>query len=206
MINPKLEQVNKLRPDVFLVPSDQSYGGSFKRRCLNNRTVGDQSTDEIFPGDTTNFIIPPASADVGTSEVPTMSSWVSGCNTDPNLQSTLLPKDVLDKYLVAEEKVRVEFRSTCQNDHLWSLKTMEANDVTIIKLHFGECAKDFGSVSIDHSKVVVHNLCSNCKKSHMLTITHMKNWCGHELAVLCDVLCCSWYEEHMGLVEMTKSM
>ena len=69
----------------------------------------------------------------------------------------------------------VEFRSTFQNDHLWSLKTMDVNDVAIVRLHSEECAKDFGFVSGDHSKAVVHNLFTNFKKSHMLTISHVRN-------------------------------
>jgi hypothetical protein len=65
----------------------------------------------------------------------------------------------------------------CMEDHIWCLKSMDQNEVAVVKLHCRECGKDFGSAVGDHSKGAVHNLFTNFKKLHVVSTSHIKNWC-----------------------------
>jgi hypothetical protein len=51
------------------------------------------------------------------------------------------------------------------------------NDIKVVKVHNAECGKDFGSSTRDHSKSSIHNLFMNFKKSHLMSVVHIKNWC-----------------------------
>ena len=51
------------------------------------------------------------------------------------------------------------------------------NDIKVLKVHNVECNKDFGSSTRDHSKSSVDNLFMNFKKSHLMSVVHIKNWC-----------------------------
>jgi hypothetical protein len=64
--------------------------------------------------------------------------------------------------------------------HIWCLKSLDQNDVAVVKLHCRECVKDFGYSAEDHSKGAVHNLFMNFKKSHMVSTAHIRNWCRHK--------------------------
>ena len=64
---------------------------------------------------------------------------------------------------------------------------MDVNNVAILGLRREEHGKDFGFISGDHYKASVHNLFTNFKKSHMLTISHMNNWCHYKGL---------WFEDH----------
>jgi hypothetical protein len=60
---------------------------------------------------------------------------------------------------------------------MWKLKTLDVNDIGVVKVHCAECGKDFGSSTRDHSKLVVHNFFMNSKKSHLMSVVHIRNWC-----------------------------
>jgi hypothetical protein len=51
------------------------------------------------------------------------------------------------------------------------------NDIKVVKVHNAECGKDFGSSTRDHSKSSIHNLFMNFKKSHLMSVVHIRNWC-----------------------------
>jgi hypothetical protein len=62
-------------------------------------------------------------------------------------------------------------------DHVWTLKSFDNNNVGVVKLQCGECQKDFGGGSGDHSKSTIHNLFANFKKSYIILNAHICNWC-----------------------------
>jgi hypothetical protein len=114
----------------------------------------------------------PAGDDVvfGDLTLPTDSSRVSGnaeLGSMNDLKSTLLPKEVLDKYLIVVSKLKRELALIDLEDHSWHLKSWDLNDVAVVKLFCGECNKDFGGTNGDHSKSAIHNLFANFKKSHI---------------------------------------
>jgi hypothetical protein len=57
------------------------------------------------------------------------------------------------------------------------LKSFDNNNVGVVKLQCGDCQKDFGGSSGDHSKSTIHNLFANFKKSHIMSNAHIRNWC-----------------------------
>jgi hypothetical protein len=48
-INPKLERVNKVRIDVFIITNEESGGLGCKRRQHDNGGFSSESHEEIFP-------------------------------------------------------------------------------------------------------------------------------------------------------------
>jgi len=63
------------------------------------------------------------------------------------------------------------------DDHLWYMKSYDLNDVGVVKLHCGECEKNFRGTNGDHSKSAIHNLFANSKKSHLQSSLHIRSWC-----------------------------
>ena len=94
-----------------------------------------------------------------------------------NLKLTLLPKEVLNKYLIAILKLKKELALIDLEDHSWHLKSWDLNDVAVMKLFCRECNKDFGGSNGDHSKSATHNLFANFKKSHIQSTQHISSWC-----------------------------
>ena len=84
-----------------------------------------------------------------------------------DLKLTLLPKEVLDKYLTTVLKLRRKLALIDFEDHSWHLKSWNLNDVAVMKLFCGECNKDFGGNNGDHLKSAIHNLFANFKKSYV---------------------------------------
>jgi hypothetical protein len=97
--------------------------------------------------------------------------------SEVDFQSFLLTKDVVERYLLAKKKLCLDLKNICQYDHTWKLKILDVNDIEVVKVHYAECGKDFGSSIGDHSKSIVHNLFMNFKKSHLMSVVHIKNWC-----------------------------
>jgi hypothetical protein len=94
-----------------------------------------------------------------------------------DFQSLLLTKDVVERYLLIGKTLRLDLKSICQDDHKWKLKTLDVNDIGVVKVHFAKCDKDFGSNTRNHSKAAVHNLFMNIKKFHLMSAIHIRNWC-----------------------------
>jgi hypothetical protein len=90
-----------------------------------------------------------------------------------DLKSVLLGKEVEAKYVRKGDKLRKELEQLDLNDHLWHLELWDDKDVPVVKLHYGECKKDFGGDSRYHSKCAIHNLFNNFKKSHILSTLHI---------------------------------
>ena len=98
------------------------------------------------------------------------SSRISGdgdCTEANDLKSTLFLKEVLNKYMKATSKLKKELALIDLEDHKWKLKSWDLNGILVVKVYCGECDKDFGGTSGDHSKNTIHNLFTNFKKSHI---------------------------------------
>lgn len=50
----------------------------------------------------------------------------------------------MDKYLEHADKLKRHLATILLDDHLWYLKSWDVKDKVVIKIHFGECTKDFG--------------------------------------------------------------
>jgi hypothetical protein len=91
----------------------------------------------------------------------------------------ILLKEIFLKYQQGVEKLRRDLATILLGDNLWHLKTWDANNVAIVKIHCGECVKDFGGTNNDHGNQVVSNLFANFRKHHLHTIQHICNLCQH---------------------------
>ena len=128
---------------------------------------------------------PVSSADGKTSLNPTIVS----ASTTPDevvvveeslLRSTLVPKEVIDKYFAAKQKLKKEMAHISLDDHLWFLKSFDHNGVGIIKIYCQECKKDFRGSGARYGKIAVMNLFTNFKKSHILSNPHIQHWCDRK--------------------------
>jgi hypothetical protein len=64
---------------------------------------------------------------------PLSSSRVNGSTSEVDFQSLLLTKDVVERYFLAEKKLRLDLKNICQDDHTWKLKTLDMNDIGVVK-------------------------------------------------------------------------
>jgi hypothetical protein len=60
------------------------------------------------------------------------------------LSSTLVSKEVMDKYQQLEQKLKKELALISLEDHVWYLKLRDVSGVGVVKIHCAECIKDFG--------------------------------------------------------------
>jgi hypothetical protein len=97
----------------------------------------------------------------------------------PQLLSQLVAKEVIAKYQQVEEKLpRDLHESSCDgNDVVWYLKFWDANGNGIVKIHYGECQKDFGGNTGDHTNYAITNLFASFGKHHLQTNEHIKSYC-----------------------------
>lgn len=182
-INARLERLNKIQGDVYVIQSAAENGGNVKRRKLGD---GSYVVDSEDVGQTVQIEEEATPVfeyinDDGVSEAidRNASSRVSGLSEeDADLKATLIPTEVMDYYRKQEEKLRVTMKRMCLEDHQWGLRSWDHNGLGIVKLHCKECNKEMGGSSGDHSKLTVNNLFGNFKKSHLMSIAHIKNWCS----------------------------
>ena len=64
------------------------------------------------------------------------------------------------------------------SDHDWWLKTFDLNGNGVVKLWCGECRKDCGGGSKDHTKAHIDNLFNNFRRSHIVSTGHVRNFCA----------------------------
>jgi hypothetical protein len=114
--------------------------------------------------------------DLSIKQIPPTSSTISVEGSfviESNLKFILIPQEIMEKYLVVVEKLKNELTGISLDDHLWSLKSWDQNDIVIVKLWSRERCKEFGGVSGDHSKSSINNLFGNFKKSHIMSFVHV---------------------------------
>jgi ribosomal protein S27E len=164
-----------VRTDVFVIANKESGGLGCKRRRHNNGGFSSKSHKEIFPPLSVQHSDPDSCNDDVVLADPLDFSQVSGSTSEADFQSlTLLTKDVVERYLLEEKKLRLDLKSIYQDDHMWKLKTLDVNDIRVVKVHCAECGKDFGSSTGDHSKSTVHNFFMNF---NLMSTIYIRNWC-----------------------------
>jgi hypothetical protein len=65
-------------------------------------------------------------------------------------RSEILLEEIFLKYQQGAEKLHRDLAAISLGKNLWHLKTWGANNVAIVKIHCGECVKDFGGTSDAH--------------------------------------------------------
>jgi hypothetical protein len=161
-IKTRLEGLNTIGKCVYVirVSSDDGSGAAKRRRLEGFGTSGGNGDIGNPPAE---CVEPANDGDLVDVSLPVDSSRVSGdgdCAEANDLKSTLLPKEVLDKYMKATSKLKKE-------DHEWKLKSWDLNGIPVVKVYCGECDKDFRGTNGDYSKNTIHNLFANFKKSHI---------------------------------------
>ena len=93
---------------------------------------------------------------------PASASGVSGLEEhsvtdDPAMKSTLVPNDVLQWYMKAEERLCKDLKQMSMEDHDWSLRSWDQNGARVVKLYCGECWSLIGGSMGKHTKNSVTN-------------------------------------------------
>ena len=178
-IRPRLERLNTVQPTMYVIPVTIESNDRQKRMRIADASFVNDS-EQIFVAEgalsegPSPVMVDPVSTNPETSRV----SGSDEVHDSPALlSSTLIPREVMDWYLRAEEKLRKELNQIALEDHSWSLRSWDESGVGIVKLYCDECRKDFGSNTGEHTKPGVTNLFANFKKSHIMSLSHIKNWC-----------------------------
>jgi hypothetical protein len=165
-----------VRIDVFVMANEESGGLGYKHRRHDNGGFSSELHKEI-----PLLSMQPSDPDSCNDDVvladPLDSSQVSRSMSEADFQTFLPIKDVVERYLLAEKKLHLDLKSICQDNHTWKVKTLDVNDIGVVKVHCAECGKDFGSSIGDHFKSAVHNLFLNFKKFHLMSTIHISYWC-----------------------------
>ena len=128
-----------------------------------------------------------------------------------DLQSLLVPKEAIDKYKMCHTRLKKELKLISLEDHVWTLKSFDNNNVGVVKLQCRECQKNFGGSSGNHNKSNIHNLFANFKKSHIILNAHICNWCRckeilqtehSQFSVQKDKILIFIFEDHKRLLKM----
>ena len=93
------------------------------------------------------------------------------------MKSTLIPKSAMEIYLEGQDKLKVALKKISLEDHRWSLKSWDENNVGIIKIICHECPREMEGTSRMHQKNNMNNMFSNFKKNHVGTAAHVKRFC-----------------------------
>jgi hypothetical protein len=93
------------------------------------------------------------------------------------LKSLLLKEELWKKYENHEKKLRKELIGSTLDDQVWFLKSWDLAGEAVVKIHCGECDKDFGGSSGDHSSHAMSNLFANFRKYHLHTQAHLRSFC-----------------------------
>ena len=183
-VRKKLERLNVFSKEVYVIRVAECEGDGNKRRRLGDGLFT-ASTVEAAPIVKAAPALSNEVGGVGVDEslLPVGSSRVSGgADSDEvdgnHLKSTLLPNEVMDRYLERAKKLRAELKKVAMSDHDWWLKTFDLNGGGVVKLWCGECKKDCGGGSKDHTKAHIDNLFNNFRRSHIVSTSHVRNFCA----------------------------
>ena len=183
-VRKKLERLNVFSKEVYVIRVAECEGDGNKRRRLGDGLFT-ASTVEAAPIVEAAPALSNEVGGVGVDEslLPVGSSRVSGgADSDEvdgnHLKSTLLPNEVMDRYLERAKKLRAELKKVAMSDHDWWLKTFDLNGGGVVKLWCGECKKDCGGGSKDHTKAHIDNLFNNFRRSHIVSTSHIWNFCA----------------------------
>ena len=84
----------------------------------------------------------------------------------------------MDRYLERAKKLRAELKRVAMDDHNWWLKTFDLNGQGVVKLWCAERKKDCEGSSKDHMKSQIDNLFNNFRRSHIVSLQHVRNYCA----------------------------
>ena len=170
-----MEQLNLVGSDVHVVKCStvgtevlkHTFEEAFDDTIRHNVGVDVLETDPFCAPEDSDTLALQESFRVSALEVKVIEFY---------LQSLLLREEILEKYKVCHF-VKKELRDISLDDHVWNLKLVDINGVAVVKLHYGECDKDFGGSSREHTKSTINNLFANFKKSHIMSNAHIWAWC-----------------------------
>lgn len=182
-IDGDFEALNSIKDSIHLIPTDSDLEvHCSKRPRLGNvgesvgtgNDVGDNVQLEHVARDPksteTRFTDPIFTTKVATSEE-------HSCTNGEGLKSTLLPRNVLQWYLNAEDKLRGNLKVQGMDNHVWSLQLWDQDGATVVKLFCRECRSFIGGNIGKHNKNIVSNLFSNVRKSHLINTGHICKDC-----------------------------
>jgi hypothetical protein len=171
-----MERLNLIGNNVYVIQC--SVVGSELGKLTFEEAFGDTLDDDL--GFTVG-VEEPVVIEALSDFVPLLeSSRVSGSDVEIlefDLQSLLVLQEAIDKFKMCHVRLKKELKLISLEDHVWTLKSFDNNNVGVVKLQCGEYQKDFGGGSRDHSKSTIHNLFINFKKSHIMSNAHIRNWC-----------------------------
>ena len=182
-IDGDFEDLNSIRDCIHLIPADSDLEVNCSKRPRLG-SIGESTGTRNDVGD--SMRLEPTGVELEPTEirltdpVPTTEGGASeehSCTGGELLKSTLLPRDVLQWYLNAEEKLRGDLKVQAMDDHVWSLRSWDQDGVAVVKLFCGECRSFIGGNTSKHSKNTVSNLFSNFRKSHLISARHIHSYC-----------------------------
>jgi hypothetical protein len=182
-VRKKLERLNVFSKEVYVIRVAESEGDGNKRRRLGDGVFTApivEAAPALSAPALSNEVgcvgVDPSLLPVGSSRV---SEGADSAEVDGNhLKSTLLPNEVMDRYLERAKKLRAELKKVAMSDHDWWLKTFDLNGGGVVKLWCGECKKDCGGGSKDHTKAHIDNMFNNFRRSHIVSTAHVRNFCA----------------------------
>lgn len=166
-IDVDFEALNSIRDCVHLIlAEDDEVGLCCKRPRVGDVVLGGESigtADEIPNAHVEEVDLksrepvetgPASSSGVGAPEEHSVTEG-------PAMKSTLVPNDVLQWYMKAEERLRKDLKQVSMEDHDWSLRSWDQGGAGVVKLYCGECRSLIGGSTGKHTKNSVTNFFSN---------------------------------------------
>jgi hypothetical protein len=168
---------NRVTPEVFVIPWEEFAWGRNKRRRTDEDSAIVFGSCDGFP-EPTKF--PSCDQEEGEPTMAGVSTRVTA-NEPPveevRLKSLLLKEELWKKYENHEKKLQKELIESTLDDRVWFLKSWDSARVVVVKIHCGECDKDFGGSGGDHSNHAMSNLFANFRKHHLHTQAHLRSFC-----------------------------
>ena len=175
------EALNSIRDSIHLIPADSDL----EVHCSKRPRLGHVGESVDIGDDVGDSVqLEPAAGEPESTEIrltdPIFTTMAAtseehSCTDAEALKSTLLPKDVLQWYLKAEEKLRGDLKLQGMDDHVWCLQSWDQDGVAVVKLFCRECRSLIGGNTGKHNKNIVSNLFSNFRKSHLISTGHIRN-------------------------------
>ena len=186
-VRKKLERLNSIPTEVHVIRLLEEDPDSSKHRRLGHGSAFASTSTEVLTNvEEVQVVAAEPSIEVAAVEPSIQvfsSSRVSGSGGSTEIEdipfkSVLLPNVVMDRYLERAKKLRAELKKVAMLDHEWWLKTFDLNGSGVVKLWCGECKKDCGGGSTDHTKAHIDNLFNNFRRSHIVSGAHVRNFCA----------------------------
>jgi len=155
-IRKRFEAMNPVTERVYVIPAvEEDAGGPAKRCRIEIR--GETGSNDVVPPSKLEF---PEVEEFEAAAAPTLQEAEVGLGFSPEelpdddslLQSKLLPTEIMENYRAGAAKLTRELQSMDFDDHLWKLKTYDQHGVVVVKIFSGECNKDCGGSSGEHSR------------------------------------------------------